>query len=95
MEYDLDYLLDKTENYLNGVDLSGYIPRVKTDVQEIANAIVADLSDGTLPALPLELEGNLFKAFDIWDLTVYLRKRYNLQTEEECVWRYWVEPKIN
>lgn len=93
MEYTLDDLLEITENYLNTIDLSIYFDRGKTNVQNIADKLNADFSAGNLPDLPEALDGDIFKVFDLWDLTVYLRNRYNLQADIETIYTYWLSQK--
>ena len=90
MEYTFDELLDITANYLDTIDLMVYFDRGKTSVQDIADRLLADFSNGNLSGMPEALEGNIFKVFDLWDLTVYLRNRYHLHDEIETTYTYWL-----
>lgn len=93
--YNLDELLDITTEYLTGQDLEKYLPTddAEIDMTAIAGKITADIGNGLLDPLPPELKGDLFYAYDLWDLTVYLRNRYNLAVREEVVYTYYLKRK--
>ena len=93
--YNLDELLDITTEYLARQDLEKYLPAddAEIDMADIAGEITADIGNGLLDPLPSELKGDLFYAYDLWDLTVYLRNRYNLDVREEVVYTYYLKRK--
>lgn len=89
MEYTLDELLDITEDYLNKLDFTSYFDfssKNEIKVQDIIDDLNDKMNKGQLPPLPEALEGNLFKAFDIWDFTYYLKKVYHLNYREEVTY---------
>lgn len=90
----LDELLDITTEYLDSQNLSKYLPgNSEMDAKLIAEQIVLDINNGTLDKLPKDLDGELFKAYDLWDLVYYLKKRYNLDFREEVTYTYWLSNK--
>ena len=95
IEHNLDELLDITTGYLNSQDLDRYIhgSGKEMDAEIISRQIVADIENGTLDELPPELEGNLFYAYDLWDLVCYLRRRYDLNIREEVFYKYYISEK--
>ena len=93
--YDLDRLLDITTDYLDHQDLLRYLPTGddEFEMSEVAANITTDIGMALLDPLPPELQGNLFYAYDLWDLTVYLRNRYHLNLREELVYTYYLKRK--
>ena len=93
--YDLDRLLDITTDYLDHQDLLRYLPTGNEEVEmsTIAARITEDIGRALLDPLPPELNGTLFYAYDLWDLTVYLRNRYHLNSREELVYTYYLKRK--
>ena len=91
MDFNLDALLDITTEYLDSQNLNKYLPKGgEVNSQLIADQIVADINNGTLGELPKDLDGDLFKAYDLWDLVCYLKKRYNLNLRYEVIYTYWL-----
>ena len=87
----LDELLDITTDYLDSQNLDKYIPgNSEVDSQLIAEQMALDIANGVLDKLPNKLNGDLFKAYDLWDLVCYLKRRYDLNLREELVYTYWL-----
>ena len=86
-----DELLDITTEYLDGVDFDKYVESEgQIDMDEVKDRLLEDFNAGNLPELPSELEGDIFKAYDLWDLAVYLRERYNKDTRVETYYKYYL-----
>lgn len=91
MEYTLDELLDITAEYLDKVDFTGYFEKdAETNMEDVQTKLLDDFNQGNLPELPEALDNNIFKVFDLWDLTVYLRNRYNMFLREELYYIYYL-----
>lgn len=94
MNYNYDELLDITEEYLNTLDLSEFLPDEGIeDMDDVAQRLKSACEAGKFPPMPEALEGNIFKAFDTWDLTVYLKNRYNLVLQIDTIYKYWISKK--
>ena len=92
MEYTYDDLLDITAEYFDQIDFTGYFASEgETDVDKLREKLVEDYDKGLHPRLPGALEGDMFKAFDTWDLTVYLRNRYNMFSRIETYYHYYLQ----
>ena len=89
MNYNYDELLDITEEYLDTLDLSGFLPDEGIeDMDDVAKDLDDAFKSGKFPLMPEALEGNIFKAFDTWDLTFYLKNRYNLDLQIDTIYKY-------
>lgn len=94
MEHTYDELLEITTLYLNQIDFTAYLNvGSDTNVEDIKMGLLSDLKAGKLPELPEALDGDLFKAFDLWDLTVYVRDRYLMNYRIETIENFYVSAK--
>ena len=94
MEYTFDDLLDITAKYLDQIDFTDYIKvGEETNVEDVKMALLSDLKAGKLPELPEPLEGDLFKAFDLWDFAVYIRNIYQMYCRIETIEHYYLSAK--
>ena len=95
IEHNLDELLDITTSYLDSQDVSRYLPADgnSLDAEVLAEQMVKDIEQGILDELPPELRGNLFYAYDLWDLVCYFRRRYDLNIREEVFYKYYLSEK--